>query len=46
MIRHLVSLDGSRVARVTDAAGVRLDVPGLDVTTVARAALEVRPSEM
>jgi CDP-glycerol glycerophosphotransferase len=45
VIAHLRSLDGRRVARVTDADGPRLDVPGLDPTTVARDALAVRPSE-
>jgi CDP-glycerol glycerophosphotransferase len=45
VIEHLRSLGGRRVARVTDAAGVRLDVPGLDVATVAREALAVRPEE-
>jgi glycosyltransferase involved in cell wall biosynthesis len=46
VIRHLRSLDGVRVARVPDGrGGVRLDVPGLDVRTVAPEALMVRPSE-
>jgi glycosyltransferase involved in cell wall biosynthesis len=46
VIRHLRSLNGVRVARVPDGrGGVRLDVPGLDVRTVAPEALAVRPSE-
>jgi CDP-glycerol glycerophosphotransferase len=47
VIRHLRTLDGVRVARVPDGrGGVRLDVPGLDVRTVAPEALTVRPSEV
>ncbi len=46
VIRHLRALNGVRVARVPDGrGGVRLDVPGLDVATVAPEALAVRPSE-
>jgi CDP-glycerol glycerophosphotransferase len=45
VIEHLRALDGQRVARVTDADGVRLDVPGLDSATVAREALALRPDE-
>jgi CDP-glycerol glycerophosphotransferase len=46
VIRHLRELNGVRVARVPDGhGGVRLDVPGLDVRTVAPEALAVRPSE-
>lgn len=36
---------GRRLGRVTDQAGVRLDVPGLDAGTVDRAALALRPHE-
>jgi glycosyltransferase involved in cell wall biosynthesis len=46
VITHLRSLDGRRIARVTDPEGVRLDVPGLDPATVARDALAVRSSEV
>jgi CDP-glycerol glycerophosphotransferase len=46
VIAHLRALDGRRVSRVTDADGVRLDVPGLDPATVARDALVVRPDEV
>jgi glycosyltransferase involved in cell wall biosynthesis len=46
VIRHLRALNGVRVGRVPDGrGGVRLDVPGLDVGTVAPEALAVRPSE-
>jgi len=46
VIRHLRELDGRRVARVTEARGVRLDVPGLDAATVAWSAIAVRPTEV
>jgi glycosyltransferase involved in cell wall biosynthesis len=45
VILHLRGLDGRRVARVSDQHGVRLDVPGLDASSVARDAIAVRPSE-
>ena len=45
VIRHLRDLDGRRVARVGDQRGVRLDVPGLDPTSVAYDAIAVRPAE-
>jgi CDP-glycerol glycerophosphotransferase len=46
VIEHLRTLEGRRVSRVTDADGVRLDVPGLDPATVSRDALAVRPTEV
>jgi len=46
VILHLRALAGRRVARVRDQHGVRLDVPGLDPSTVARPAIAVRPSEV
>jgi hypothetical protein len=46
VIRHLHGLDGRRVARVRDQRGVRLDVPGIDPTTVSWDAIAVRPSEV
>ena len=36
---------GERVPRVSDARGPRLDVPGLDASTVDHAALALRPHE-
>jgi len=45
VITHLRSLAGQRVARVSDAAGTRIDIPGIDVSTIAPEALAVRPSE-
>jgi glycosyltransferase involved in cell wall biosynthesis len=45
VISHLRTLDGRRVARVADVDGPRLDVPGLDSTTVSRDALALRPGE-
>ena len=45
VIEHLRTLEGRRVARVTEADGVRLEVPGLDPATVSRDALTVRPDE-
>ena len=44
VIGHLRDLDGRRVARVGDQRGVRLDVPGLDPTSVAYEAIAVRPA--
>jgi CDP-glycerol glycerophosphotransferase len=46
VITHLRTRAGRRVARVSDADGVRLDVPGLDPATIAREALAVRPDEV
>jgi CDP-glycerol glycerophosphotransferase len=46
VIEHLRTLEGRRVARVTEADGVRLEVPGLDPATVSRDALTVRPGEV
>jgi CDP-glycerol glycerophosphotransferase len=46
VIRHLRTLAGRRVARVADVGGPRLDVPGLDPTTVSRDALALRPGEV
>ena len=46
ILAHLRALNGVRVGRVPDGrGGVRLDVPGLEVGTVAPEALAVRPSE-
>ncbi len=45
VIRHLHDLDGRRVARVGDPRGIRLDVPGLDASSVAYDAIAVRPAE-
>ncbi len=45
VIEHLRSLQGRRVARVSDAGGFRLDVPGLEPSSVAPEALAVRPTE-
>ena len=45
VMRHLAGLDGRPVARVAGPDGLRLDVPGLDPTTVEPAALALRPHE-
>ncbi len=46
VMRYVTGLDGAPLPRVTTKAGsVRVDVPGLDLRTVDRSALEVRDHE-
>ncbi len=46
LMRYVGSLDGAPLPRVTTTSGrVRVDVPGIDLRTVDRSALEVRDHE-
>ncbi len=45
VMTYVATLDGARLPRAATPLGLRIDVPGLDLRTVAPAALTVREGE-